>query len=246
MWRLAVWAALALAPAAASGQTAPDSAAPAASTPTSAAIADPLPQAESAQSPQDLPAFEDGLASGPASEPPAPALDQRPSTVPDTVEPLATLQPPEPQAPRPSTVPDGDPALDPVAPAEARDPGPATVADIEDALPDAGRATTDGTGRLIVRRPPPPRPQTRPAPPASVASVAPSSSAIALPAGSGTVDATTGRQVIERLVQLHFLNSAADAQDPALFAEAVRAYQSSVGIAATGVLDLPTIGRLIS
>jgi hypothetical protein len=68
--------------------------------------------------------------------------------------------------------------------------------------------------------------------------------AAALPAGSGVLDSATVQRIVDRLVQLHFLASAADAQDPDALTEAIREFQVNAGISPSGTLDRDTIGRL--
>jgi len=119
-------------------------------------------------------------------------------------------------------------------------PTTATVPGIEDMLPDAGKADAVGSGTVRASRPLPSRSDaTAPAPQTSA-------SAIAQPAGAGALDSTTVQRIVDRLVGQRFLASAADAQDPALFAEAIKGFQSSVGISPSGTLDRDTIGRLVT
>lgn len=65
-----------------------------------------------------------------------------------------------------------------------------------------------------------------------------------LPAGSGTLDSATTQRIIDRLVELHFLNSAADAQNPDAVVLAIRDFQASIGISPSGTMDRDTVGRL--
>ena len=66
----------------------------------------------------------------------------------------------------------------------------------------------------------------------------------ALTAGSGTLDSATAQRITERLVALHFLPGAADAQNPDTLTQAIRDFQTSAGMPPTGMLDRDTIGRL--
>ena len=66
----------------------------------------------------------------------------------------------------------------------------------------------------------------------------------ALPPGSGVLDSATVQRIVDRLLALHFLASAADAQDAEALAQAIRDFQSSIGISASGTLDRDTVGRL--
>jgi hypothetical protein len=54
------------------------------------------------------------------------------------------------------------------------------------------------------------------------------------------------QRIVDRMLQSGVLSSSADAQDPALFEQAVRAYQRLVGIGETGLLDLNTVGRFLA
>jgi|GEM_PF-3595124 len=60
------------------------------------------------------------------------------------------------------------------------------------------------------------------------------------------VDSSTMQRIVDRMLQSGVLNSSTDAQDPALFEQAVRAYQRLVGIGETGLLDLNTVGRFLA
>ncbi|WP_298191355.1 peptidoglycan-binding domain-containing protein [Novosphingobium sp.] len=81
-------------------------------------------------------------------------------------------------------------------------------------------------------------------PPAPTASSSPPPAAAALPAGSGVLDSATVQRIVDRLVSLHFLANAADAQDPDLLTQAIREFQSNAGISPSGTLDRDTVGRL--
>ena len=81
-------------------------------------------------------------------------------------------------------------------------------------------------------------------PPATAPLVTPSPVAAALPAGSGVLDSATVQRIVDRLVAMHFLYAAADAQDSEVMAQAIRDFQESAGISPTGTLDRDTIGRL--
>jgi hypothetical protein len=83
-----------------------------------------------------------------------------------------------------------------------------------------------------------------PAPLPTTLAAAPPPLAAALPAGSGVLDSATVQRIVDRLVQLHFLASAADAQDPDTLTEAIREFQINAGISPTGTLDRDTVGRL--
>ena len=79
---------------------------------------------------------------------------------------------------------------------------------------------------------------------AATSAPAASSPAAALPAGSGALDSATVQRIVERLVALHFLASASDAQSADTLAQAIRDFQTSTGISPSGTLDRDTIGRL--
>jgi len=55
------------------------------------------------------------------------------------------------------------------------------------------------------------------------------------------LDPVVAAQVVARLVQLHLLDRAEDALDPARAAAAIRGFQAGVGLRATGVLDRKTL-----
>jgi hypothetical protein len=149
--------------------------------------------------------------------------------------------PPEPDAELDAAEPDAD-AAEADAPAEAD--GEAAEADAPDAATGAdvgGFPQVEGeplaapaAGGPQPRSAPAPAPALRPAPQA----------AAALPAGSGTLDSATVQRIVDRLVALHFLSSAMDAQNPELIAQAIRDFQLSAGISPTATLDRDTIGRL--
>ena len=105
------------------------------------------------------------------------------------------------------------------------DPGgfPADPADIPD-LPPASRAT-----------PPPGNSNSTPTPRPDLS---------ALPAASGALDSATVKRIIDRLVALHFLASAANADNPEALDQAIRSFQANIGISASGTLDRDTVGRL--
>ena len=84
------------------------------------------------------------------------------------------------------------------------------------------------------------------APQAPAASAPPIPPAAALPAGSGVLDSATVQRIVDRLVSLHILASAADAQDPDRLTAAIRDFQTSAGISPTGIFDRDTVGRLTS
>jgi hypothetical protein len=65
--------------------------------------------------------------------------------------------------------------------------------------------------------------------------------AFAQPRRDAPLDPTLARLVVNRLVQLHLLDNAADAQDPAKAADAIRGFQIGVGLKSTGVLDRKTL-----
>jgi len=70
------------------------------------------------------------------------------------------------------------------------------------------------------------------------------SSLAALPSGSGLLDSATVQRMIERLVALHFLGNAESGENPDTLVQAIKDFQQSAGIGATGTLDRDTIGRL--
>lgn len=65
--------------------------------------------------------------------------------------------------------------------------------------------------------------------------------AFVLPKHDGPLDPTIVRLVVARLVQLHLLDNPAEAQDVAKATEAIRGFQSGVGLKPTGVLDRRTL-----
>jgi len=68
--------------------------------------------------------------------------------------------------------------------------------------------------------------------------------AAALPAGSGALDSATVQRIVDRLVALHYLTNAAEAQNPDAMVQAIKDFQSGAGISPSGTLDRDTIGRL--
>jgi peptidoglycan hydrolase-like protein with peptidoglycan-binding domain len=97
----------------------------------------------------------------------------------------------------------------------------------------------------------PPPPEGSPVPDALPVAVPPpagspqaSPDAAALPAGSGVLDSATVQRIVDRLVSLHFLANAADAQDPDTLTQAIREFQANAGISPSGTLDRDTVGRL--
>jgi len=84
-------------------------------------------------------------------------------------------------------------------------------------------------------------------PPARIASPPaqpPPTLTAALPPGASVLDSATVQRIADRLLELHFLPSAADAQNPDAMAQAIRDFQTSVGISPSGTLDRDTVGRL--
>jgi hypothetical protein len=73
---------------------------------------------------------------------------------------------------------------------------------------------------------------------------APPAPVFARPKHDAPLDPTIAQQVIARLVQLHLLDSAADAQDARKAADAVRGFQASAGLKPTGVLDRKTLALM--
>jgi len=71
-------------------------------------------------------------------------------------------------------------------------------------------------------------------------------SGVGMAVGGSAVDSGTLQRIVDRMVQSGVLENSADAQDPALFDQAVRAYQRLVGIAETGNLDRDTVGRFLA
>lgn len=165
----------------------------------------------------------------------APATQQAP--VPSS----AAISPNDSAAPSPAPE---DTLTTPPAP----QPGdPVTVPVIDDDLapttPVAHDQPTDADApRLVIPRATlhhvAPRPLPRPT------SDTPPASQPTLPSAAGPIDPTTTQRIIARLVQLHWLNSATDAQDAGQLTAAIKAYQGSVGIPPTGLLDGDTIGML--
>jgi len=81
--------------------------------------------------------------------------------------------------------------------------------------------------------------------PASPA-VAGSAAGVGTAVGGSAFDSGTLQRIVERMIQYGLLGSIADAQEPAMFEQAVRAYQRLVGIADTGILDRDTVGRFLA
>lgn len=86
---------------------------------------------------------------------------------------------------------------------------------------------------LIAAAPPDPAPgfDTRGAP----------GPAFAQPRRDAPLDPIVAQLVVNRLVQLHLLDNAADAQDPGKAALAISGFQAGVGLKPTGVLDRKTL-----
>jgi len=57
------------------------------------------------------------------------------------------------------------------------------------------------------------------------------------------LDPVIAQLIVARLVQLHLLANAAEAQDPAKAADAIKGFQAGVGLKPTGVLDQVTIAN---
>lgn len=68
--------------------------------------------------------------------------------------------------------------------------------------------------------------------------------AFAQPKHDTPLDPAIAALVVERLVALHLLDKAADAQDAGKSAEAIRGFQAGVGLKATGVLDRKTLAMM--
>ncbi len=68
-----------------------------------------------------------------------------------------------------------------------------------------------------------------------------SATAFVQPRRDTPLDAAVAQLVVNRLLQLRLLDNAADAQDPAKAAAAIRGFQSSVGLKPTGLLDRRTL-----
>jgi hypothetical protein len=58
------------------------------------------------------------------------------------------------------------------------------------------------------------------------------------------IDPATTRLVIDRLVELHLLDDAAAASDPAKLTAAIKGFQSGIGRKANGVLDHKTLALM--
>jgi len=65
--------------------------------------------------------------------------------------------------------------------------------------------------------------------------------AFAQPKHDAPLDPAIAALVVERLLALHLLDKAADAQDAGKATEAIRGFQAGVGLKATGVLDRKTL-----
>jgi len=68
--------------------------------------------------------------------------------------------------------------------------------------------------------------------------------AFAQPKRDAPLDPAIAALVVSRLVALHLLDSAADAQDAGKAADAVRGFQAGVGLKPTGVLDRKTLAMM--
>jgi Putative peptidoglycan binding domain len=189
-----------------------------------------------AQSTATSPAMDAVTAVPDAGDPPR-AHDGEPHSVPDADigAPIPPPPLPEPEAALPSA---GDAA--PLADFDLSDPPSsssavaATVPGIEDELPDAGNANAPATTR---RRGTPSSPVMQAGAPQVAA---------ALPAGSGTLDSATVQRIVDRLVALHLLASAADAQNADAMVQAIKQFQTSSGITPSGALDRDTLGLLLT
>ncbi len=73
-----------------------------------------------------------------------------------------------------------------------------------------------------------------------------SAAGVGIAVGGSAFDSATLQRIVERMIQYGLLGSSTDAQEPALFEQAVRAYQRLVGIAETGILDRDTVGRFLA
>ena len=65
--------------------------------------------------------------------------------------------------------------------------------------------------------------------------------AFARPAHAAPLDPVIAAQVVARLIALHLLDSAADADNPARARAAIAGFQSGLGLKPTGVLDKRTL-----
>jgi hypothetical protein len=68
--------------------------------------------------------------------------------------------------------------------------------------------------------------------------------AFAQPKRDAPLDPAIAALVVARLVALHLLDSAADAQDAGKAADAVSGFQAGVGLKPTGVLDRKTLAMM--
>ena len=68
--------------------------------------------------------------------------------------------------------------------------------------------------------------------------------AFAQPRRDAPLDPVVAQLIVTRLIALHLLSGAHDAQDPAKAAAAVRNFQAGIGIKPTGVLDRKTIALM--
>jgi len=66
----------------------------------------------------------------------------------------------------------------------------------------------------------------------------------ARPKHDAALDPAIAQLVVARLVQLHLLDSAADALDAVKAAGAIKGFQTGVGLKPTGVLDRKTLALL--
>ncbi|MFM9937549.1 MAG: peptidoglycan-binding domain-containing protein [Novosphingobium sp.] len=149
-----------------------------------------------------------------------------PTTAAENTPSEAVTSEPEPPA-------DPEPEPDPEA-----DPQPMAGSDVGGFSRDEGDAAAPSVAQGRISAPLAPPKSRQPAVTAAAAAAA------ALPAGSGTLDSATVQRIIERLIALHFLASAADAQSQDVVTLAIKDFQSSAGISPTGTLDRDTIGRL--
>jgi hypothetical protein len=64
------------------------------------------------------------------------------------------------------------------------------------------------------------------------------------PKRDAPLDPAIAELIVARLVELHLLTDAAQARDPVKLGEAIRGFQSGIGVKPTGLLDRKTIALM--
>lgn len=158
-----------------------------------------------------------------------------------------TVPPASAEPPPPPPLDSADMEVEEEEPGEAEslaEPEPAQEPAPQPAPPADYRADLFGeahpeTGADLPAAPLPPARADEPAPPAPMPA-----QAVTLPSASGLLDSASVQRAIDRLVALHFLASPADGQNPDTLVQAIKDFQTSIGISPTGTMDRDTVGRL--